>query len=140
MTAIYLHAPINYKLPFDIYENEMHSIFSTTTGIMFCTFCAAISFIVKTKQQIILSVVVGMIALLLSYSMFIHSDYRGLYQRAIFIIAFGWFLYVFKKYKFLKLSNSWIKLNFLKDSFLKGGWMSYFYEELISIKTLYNER
>ena len=105
ITAVYLHAPINHKIPFNSNENEIHSIFSTTTGIMFCTFCVAISFIVKTKQQIVLSLIIGIIALILSYSMFVHSDYRGLYQRGIFISVFGWFLYVFKKYKFLKYST-----------------------------------
>jgi len=110
LTGIFLNAPINRELTFDLYQNEMHSFFSTLTGISFCAYCLTISFIARWRNQKLLAIFVGAIALTLSYLMFIHSDYRGLYQRGIFIIAFGWILYSFKFYEYVFTKKEYFEL------------------------------
>ncbi|WP_298541356.1 DUF998 domain-containing protein [uncultured Aquimarina sp.] len=110
LTGIYLHAPINRELTFDSYQNEMHSVFSTLAGISFCTYCLTISFIARWRNQKLLAILIGIIALILSYLMVIHSDYRGVYERGIFIIAFGWILYSFKFYEYVFTKKEYFKL------------------------------
>ncbi|MBQ4819668.1 DUF998 domain-containing protein [Aquimarina sp. MMG016] len=110
LTSVYQHAPINRALAFNSYENELHSMFSTLTGISFCVYSVTISFIAQKRNHKILAILIGIIALVLSYSMFIHSDYRGIYQRVIFILAFGWLLYSFEFYTFMMTKKSILKL------------------------------
>ncbi|TPN87494.1 DUF998 domain-containing protein [Aquimarina algicola] len=110
MTAIFLHAPIDTSLDFNHFEDELHSVFSTATGIFFCIYSLSVSFITKKFDHKILSILVSLVALILSYSMFVHSDFRGIYQRGIFIMAFGWLLYAFKNYTYLDPKNRILKL------------------------------
>ncbi|MFD2564385.1 DUF998 domain-containing protein [Aquimarina rubra] len=110
LTGIFMHAPINRRVIYDSFQNEMHSVFSTITGISFCTYCLVVSFITRWKHQKLIALSVGVIALLLSYFMFIHSDYRGLYQRGIFIMAFGWILYSFKFYEYVFTKKEYFQL------------------------------
>lgn len=100
LTGIFSSAPIDRELGFNSFQNEMHSVFSIITGVFFFAFCITISFIARWKNQKLLALTIGVIVLLLSYAMFVHSDYRGLYQRGIFMIAFGWILYSFKFYEY----------------------------------------
>ncbi len=110
LTGIFMHAPIDRGVVYDSFQNEMHSVFSTITGISFCTYCLIVSFITRWRTQKLIALGVGVIALLLSYLMFIHSDYRGLYQRGIFIIAFGWMLYSFKFYEYVFTKKEYFQL------------------------------
>lgn len=110
MTAICLQAPIDRTIPFDSFHNELHSIFSILTGITFCIFSISISFIAKKKQHKIMAVFICVVAIVLSYSMFIHSEWRGIYQRGIFILAFGWLQYSFLFYEYIPTKKSILKL------------------------------
>ncbi|WP_378182779.1 DUF998 domain-containing protein [Aquimarina sp. SS2-1] len=110
LTAIFLHAPIDRGIVYDSFQNELHSVFSTITGISFCSYCLVLSFITRWKYQKLLAIWVGVIALILSYLMFTHSDYRGVYQRDIFIIAFGWILYSFKFYEYVFTKKEYFQL------------------------------
>ncbi|WP_344925449.1 DUF998 domain-containing protein [Aquimarina addita] len=110
LTGIYLSAPIYRRLPFDSFQDEMHSIFSTTTGVSFFIYCLVISYIARWRKQKILAIIVGITTFILSYSMFIHAPYSGLYQRGIFIIAFGWILYSFKYYDLLFSKKEYFNL------------------------------
>ncbi|WP_299441372.1 DUF998 domain-containing protein [uncultured Aquimarina sp.] len=110
LTGIFMHAPIDRGVVYDSFQNEMHSVSSTITGISFCTYCLVLSFITRWKNQKLLAISVGVIALILSYLMVIHSDYRGLYQRGIFIMAFGWILYSFKFYEYVFTKKEYFQL------------------------------
>lgn len=110
LTAVFLHAPIHSRLIYDVYQNEMHSVFSTITGVSFCMYCLVISFITRWKKQKLIAIAVGISTMLLSYLVFIHSDYRGLYQRAIFIMGFGWMLYSFKYYDYIFTKKEYFKI------------------------------
>ncbi|WP_298317358.1 DUF998 domain-containing protein [uncultured Aquimarina sp.] len=110
LTGIFMHAPIDRGVVYDSFQNEMHSVFSTITGISFCTYCLVVSFIIRWKHQKIMTISVGIIALIVSYLMVVHSDYRGLYQRGIFIMAFGWILYSFKFYEYVFTKKEYFQL------------------------------
>ncbi len=110
LSAIYLSAPINRKFVFDSFQNEMHSVFSIITGISFCVYSLVISFAARWKSQKLIALFVGIFTLIGSFLMFIHSDYRGIYQRGIFIIAFGWILYSFKYYEYVYAKKEYFKL------------------------------
>lgn len=110
LTGIFMHAPIDRGVVYDSFQNEMHSVFSTITGISFCTYCLVVSFIIRWKYQKIMAISVGIIALIVSYLMVVHSDYRGLYQRGIFIMAFGWILYSFKFYEYVFTKKEYFQL------------------------------
>ncbi|WP_299215310.1 DUF998 domain-containing protein [uncultured Aquimarina sp.] len=110
LTGIFMHAPIDRGVVYDSFQNEMHSVFSTITGISFCTYCLVVSFITRWKNQKLIAISVGAIALILSYLMVIHSDYSGLYQRGIFIMAFGWILYSFKFYEYVFTKKEYFQL------------------------------
>ncbi|MHA7059858.1 DUF998 domain-containing protein [Aquimarina sp. M1] len=110
LTAVFLHAPIDRRLVYDPFQNEMHAVFSTIAGVSFCSYCLVVSFVTRWKNQKLIAIGVGVIALFLSYLMFMHSDCRGLYQRGIFIIAFGWMLYSFKNYEYVFTKKEYFKL------------------------------
>ncbi|AXT51068.1 DUF998 domain-containing protein [Aquimarina sp. BL5] len=110
LTGIFMHAPIDRGVVYDSFQNEMHSVFSTITGISFCTYCLVVSFIIRWRYQKIMAISVGIIALIVSYLMIVHSDYRGLYQRGIFIMAFGWILYSFKFYEYVFTKKEYFQL------------------------------
>ncbi|KAA1247541.1 DUF998 domain-containing protein [Aquimarina sp. RZ0] len=110
LTGIFLSAPLNRELVFDSFQNEMHAIFSTINGVSFFIYALSISFIARWSEQKMASIVIGIIVLILSYSIFIHSGYRGIYHRGIFIIAFGWILYSFKFYEFTISKKEYFKI------------------------------
>ncbi|SEL07442.1 hypothetical membrane protein [Aquimarina amphilecti] len=110
LSAIFLSAPIDRKLVFDSFQNEIHSVFSIITGISFCAYSLVISFAARWRSQKLMALFVGIITLIGSFLMFIHSDYRGIYQRGIFMITFGWILYSFKYYEYVYAKKEYFKL------------------------------
>jgi len=99
LCAFYQHAPIIREMPVDVQEDKMHSIFATLTGFSFSVFAIATCFITNNTTERAITAFVGMIALLLSILMFQVEDYMGIWQRMIFIISFGWMIYIFKAVK-----------------------------------------
>lgn len=96
LCAIYSHAPINTKVPFNIREDEFHSLFASTTGLGFTILAISTAFIKETKSEMVLPISIGIIATLLSLMMFKIDTYAGIWQRLIFIISFGWMIYEFR--------------------------------------------
>jgi len=100
LTAFYQHAPIDNLLEYSVKEDEMHSLFAKTTGWSFTIFAVATAFISKYRIQQILAISIAVIAVLLSLMMF-HPDTEslmGIWQRTMFILSFGWMIYVFRNY------------------------------------------
>ncbi len=110
LTAMFMHAPIDRGVVYDSFQNEMHSVFSTITGISFCTYCLVVSFITRWKKQKLLAISVGILVFIVSYLMVVHSDYRGLYERGVYIIAFGWILYSYKFYEYVFTKKEYFQL------------------------------
>jgi hypothetical membrane protein len=93
--AIYQHAPIVESVAFDVEEDRMHSIFSSLTGASFTVFAMSAAFILRHRTAKISALTVGVLAVLLSVLIFTVPEYRGIWQRALFIVAFGWLIVFF---------------------------------------------
>ncbi|MDY8134944.1 DUF998 domain-containing protein [Aquimarina sp. 2201CG5-10] len=110
MSAICLDTPIDQNLNYDDFHSELHSIFSIATKISLIVYCISVSFIVKRRIHIIITILMSSIILMLTYLMFTNPEKKGIYDRAIFISAFGWLFYSFKFYTFIKPRKSILKL------------------------------
>jgi len=93
LTAVFQHAPIEHNIPFNIKEDELHSLFANICGWSFVSFAISAAFVETSSKRKILAVVAGVISLTLSILMFTFSDYMGIWQRLIFIISFAWLLF-----------------------------------------------
>lgn len=93
--AVYQHAPIVEGIVFDPKEDWLHSIFSSVTGAAFTIFTMASTIILKKRPAKILAGSVGVLAVLLSVLIFMVPEFRGIWQRALFIMAFGWMILLF---------------------------------------------
>lgn len=95
-TAIFQHAPIELNIPFNIREDELHSLFATICGWSFVTFAVSTAFIEITILRKVLAIAAAAIALILSILMFSVTDYMGVWQRMIFIFSFAWLIIFFE--------------------------------------------
>ncbi len=93
--AIYQHAPIVAGVAFDAKEDQMHSIFSSLTGASFTVFAMSAVFILRHRTAKISALTVGVLAVLLSVLIFTIPEFMGIWQRALFIVAFGWLIVLF---------------------------------------------
>ena len=93
--AIYQHAPIVADVAFDAEEDRMHSIFSSLTGASFTVFAMSAAFILRHRTAKISALSVGVLAILLSVLIFTVPEFKGIWQRAMFIVAFGWLIVLF---------------------------------------------
>jgi len=93
--AIYQHAPIVAGVAFDAEEDWMHSLFSSVTGASFTVFAMSAAFILRYRTAKISALLVGVLAVLLSVLIFTVPEFRGIWQRAMFIVAFGWLIVLF---------------------------------------------
>jgi len=97
LTAVFSHSPINYDVNFSVREDELHSLFASSTGFSFCILAISTGLIKKKNSAKILPVLIGIAATLLSIMMLEVEMYKGIWQRLIFIISFGWMIYEFKE-------------------------------------------
>ncbi|GAA0194911.1 hypothetical protein GCM10009122_58800 [Fulvivirga kasyanovii] len=93
--AIYSHAPIDITLDYSHREHQIHSVFSSVTGFSFTMFAFSMAFIFKHMYDRWVAMLVGVFSILLTTLMFSISDFAGIWQRMIFIMSFGWLIYVF---------------------------------------------
>jgi len=93
--AIYQHAPIVAVVAFDAKEDWMHSLFSSVTGASFTVFAMSATFILRNRPAKAMALLVGVLAILLSVLIFAIPEFRGIWQRAMFIVAFGWLIVLF---------------------------------------------
>lgn len=99
LTGIYSHAPINPLIEFNLFHDQLHSLFASVTGFSFTLFAISMSFIQKESKQKMLSIFMAVFATLLSILIFNVSEYAGIWQRGIFISAFLWLIYLFSNKK-----------------------------------------
>ncbi|NND63690.1 MAG: DUF998 domain-containing protein [Flavobacteriaceae bacterium] len=105
LTAFYQHAPIT-NATFLEREHLTHSVFSMITGTAFCAYCIAVVFIIKRNIEKASAIFMCAIAVALSLLMLEFPEYRGVFQRILFISAFGWLFYSLITFKFEKTSKS----------------------------------
>jgi hypothetical membrane protein len=93
--AIYSHAPINPLVDYHIREDELHSVFASSTGFGFTILAISTGFIKKDMKRKRLPIFIGILATVLSMMMFSIESYMGIWQRMIFVTSFGWLIYEF---------------------------------------------
>lgn len=111
-TAIYNHAPIT-DMNFLKGEHITHSIFSLITGVAFSAYCIAILFTISKSVDKALAFLMFCLAIGLSLLMVTYPQYRGVFQRTLFITAFGWIFYSLVTFK-------------PQEALKKGGGNTYF--------------
>ena len=99
LTAFFGHAPVNPETDYNLTEDVWHSYFACITGVSYTLFAIASAFILDSRTDRTLAASAGIIAVLLSILMFESEQLRGIWQRFIFIICFGWMIYCFRKSK-----------------------------------------
>lgn len=90
--GLFRHAPLVEGVPVNLLADTMHSIFASTVGFSFILFAVSAAFIETTPNRRRVALLTAAMATLLSVLMFAVADYAGLWQRLMFIQAFGWLL------------------------------------------------
>ena len=103
LSAFYRHAPIDITLDYNNRQHQIHSVFASVTGFSFTLFAFSMAFIFKHMYDRWTAMLVGIFAILLSILMFSIADFAGIWQRMIFIMSFGWLIYVFSSKRKKKL-------------------------------------
>ncbi len=97
LTAVFRHAPISADLLYNVKHDQLHSFFASLTGFSFTLFAISTAFINENKWHRVLAILVGILATVLSILMFNILEWAGLFQRFIFMISFGWMIYLFHR-------------------------------------------
>ncbi|MBL6447783.1 DUF998 domain-containing protein [Fulvivirga sp. 29W222] len=103
MVAIYRHAPIDITVGYDNHQHRIHSLFASITGFSFTVFAFSMAFVFKHMYDRWIAMLVGIFAVLLSILMFSIADFAGIWQRMIFVMSFGWLIYIFSSKRKKKL-------------------------------------
>jgi hypothetical protein len=96
LAALFHHAPINPAIQYNIIENGWHNYFINTTGLSFALLSIASGFIPEKEKERTLALAAGMSVILLTVMMSEAERFAGIWQRLLFIIAFGWLIYNFR--------------------------------------------
>jgi hypothetical membrane protein len=105
LTAFFNHAPANPDILYNIKESGWHAYFAGTAILSFTILSISTSFILEKQYDRILSVTAGISIILLSLLMSEAERYSGIWQRLVYIITFGWMIYM------LKTREKWISGN-----------------------------
>lgn len=103
LVAIYRHAPLDITLDYSHRQHQIHSVFSSLTGFSFTLFAFFMAFIFKHMYDRWVAMLVGVFAVLFTMLMFTIAEFAGIWQRMIFIMAFGWLIYIFNSKRKEKL-------------------------------------
>lgn len=95
LTGIFKHAPVIEVETYDLIQDQLHSIFATTTGISFVVLAVGHGFM-SEKMQRVVGISIGALATLLSIGMMQFPEYMGLLQRIMFLSSFYWLFFYMK--------------------------------------------
>ena len=96
MTGVFQTRSIDSFMAYDPFSDTLHSVFATATGVSFALFATTVFVIAQKKQQkiaafLLLVVSIG-IPLLMQF-----SDFSGILQRIMMILAFSWMIVLLQK-------------------------------------------
>jgi hypothetical membrane protein len=95
MTGIFRHESLIESYLSNMTYDKLHSLFATLTGFSFVLIAYSHGFMSEKKQRGI-GIFVGIVTTLISISMGVFTNYIGILQRVMFVIAFGWLFFVYK--------------------------------------------
>jgi hypothetical membrane protein len=96
LLAFYNHAPANPDILYNIKEAGWHVYFAGTSILSFTILSISTSFILEKQYDRILSIAAGISVILLALLMSESERYSGVWQRLMYIITFGWMIYMLK--------------------------------------------
>ena len=106
-TGVYQLAGLDaHSYIFNYTDDAIHSVFSMLTGFAFCLFCFTFIFIVEKRNHKWQTFAAFALAMILPLLMFQYPEYRGIYQRILFLGAFGWLLYAISSYTLKKNTST----------------------------------
>lgn len=94
LTAFFQHAPIASDMAFSVGEDQIHSLLASVVGFSFTIFAFSMAFVYSKPVLRGLALGLALTAVGLSALMFSVPGYTGLLQRAMFISAFSWLIFV----------------------------------------------
>lgn len=95
LTGVFRHAPLTDSTQFNLFHDQLHSVFASATGFSF-TFLAAGHGFMSHKWQRISGVIMAVVATLIPLGMMALPAFMGLLQRVMFVSAFGWLFFYMK--------------------------------------------
>jgi len=93
LVGIFQHAPLIENMTYNVVDDNLHSVFASWVGFSFIIFAFTSVFVEKTNFRRIFAFLVCISVTILSLLMFNLSDFAGLWQRLMFIIAFSWLIF-----------------------------------------------
>ena len=93
--ALFRHAPLNEMFEGNLFEDQLHSVFATTTGFSFVLLAFGHGFMHQKKQRVF-GLIAGLVATLISIGMMFFPEILGVLQRIMFMIAFYWLFFYMK--------------------------------------------
>jgi len=98
LTAFFNHAPIDPDIHYNINENYWHAYFTCATGISFIIFSLTALFIQNKQPDRLFTILTIISVIFLSALTSKVDSLAGIWQRLLFIIAFGWMIYIFNNH------------------------------------------
>ena len=95
MTAFFQHAPLVPGIPVNQLHDMWHSVFASSTGFSFTILAAGHAFLSQNRQRYV-ALFMAVIATVIPLGMMAFPAYMGLFQRLMFISAFGWLFFFMK--------------------------------------------
>ena len=95
MTGVFKHGALIDGYTSILLEDQMHSLFATTTGISFVILAFSHGFMSKGKQRMI-GLYLAVVVSLISFGMVMMPPYMGILQRLMFILSFSWLFFYMK--------------------------------------------
>lgn len=96
-TGFFQHKPIVAGIPFNAFEDQMHSLFASVVGFSFTVFAMSLIWIESERNRKLQAFGMALLAMILSILIFNLSDYAGIWQRVMFASSFGWMIMLFQR-------------------------------------------
>lgn len=110
LTGVFRHAPLLGGIPVDVFHDQLHSVFASTTGFMFTFLAVGHGFMTRGRQRLFGFSLAG-IAIVVSLGMWVAPDFMGLLQRFMFFSAFWWLFFYMRPPKDLRAKKHGSSLN-----------------------------
>jgi hypothetical membrane protein len=96
LSAIFTHAPADPHILYNVKEAGWHAYFACTTILSYIILIISTSFIQEKQDDRVVSMAAGFSIILLSILMSEADKYSGIWQRLMYLISFGWMIYILK--------------------------------------------
>jgi hypothetical membrane protein len=96
LSAFFNHAPLNHEIKYNIIEDGWNIYFTGTASLSFIILSIATSLILEKQHDRLLAIAAGISAIIISILTTEADQYAGIWQRLMFIISFGWMIYIFR--------------------------------------------